>query len=94
MNDTHGLIYCQPERDWTWRDKLRSKIFPFIPCPIPESPPSFQDVVITKCRSDLSLIDRLRVLITGKVETETRIVTENMVGQHRSNSVIRCGRFH
>lgn len=83
---------ASPERPWTWKDKLRSKLFPFTICHIPEAS-DFQDVIVTRTRSELSLADRLRVLFTGKIETETRIVTENMVGETRSNSVVRCGRF-
>ncbi len=88
--------YIQAEslqRRWTWREKLRAKLFPFVICHVPEAPPSFQDVIVSKSRSNLSFTDRLRVLITGKVEVETRIMTDVVIGSHRTNSVIRCGRF-
>jgi hypothetical protein len=88
MNST-----CSPETPWTWRDKLCARVFPFTICNIPEAPASYQDVIVSKSRSSLCFTDRLRVLFTGKVEVETRIVTENMIGSHRTNSVIRCGRF-
>ena len=88
-----GGVPCSIAHDRTWRCRLRAKLFPFTICELPEAPPSFQDVLISISRSQLSFMDRLRVLFTGKVEVETRTVTENMIGSHRTNSVLRAGRF-
>lgn len=83
---------CLPVQ-WTWKDRLRARIFPFVPCDLPQAPASFKDVIVTKVKSDLSVVDRIKVLITGKIEIETRVVTENMVGEHRTAAVVRAGRF-
>lgn len=81
------------DRPWGWRERWKAKFFPFIPCELPEAPASFQDVIITKSKSVLSWKDLMRVIITRKIEVETRIVCENPIGNHKSASVIRCGRF-
>lgn len=78
---------------WTWREKIWAKLFPFTVCDLPEAPASFKDVLTVKTRSQLSFLDRLRVLATGKVETESRVVTENVIGSTRTNSVLRAGRL-
>jgi len=95
MKTTETDNCCAPDQPctWTWRDRLRSKLFPFVICHVPEAPPSFQDCIVTKSKSVLSFTDRLRILLTGKVEVEVRIVTEHVVGSIRTNSVLRAGRF-
>lgn len=72
--------------------KVYRKLFPFEPCPLPDAPASFQDVVITRTKIFVSFADRLRILFTGKAEVETRTVTENIVGGTRTASVLRAGQ--
>lgn len=74
-----------------WYRRLYNRVFPWVPCELPEAPASFQDVIISRAKVNLSFADRLRVLFTGKLEVETRIVTENLVGSTRSKSVTRPG---
>lgn len=74
-------------RPWTWRDKLRCKLFPPQHCELPEAPATHKDVLVCKVFSELSMIDRLRVLITGRIKVETRTVTENVIGDTKTNSV-------
>jgi hypothetical protein len=89
--NTDCYTFAQP---WGWREKLRAKVFPFTICHTPEAPAQFQDVLISKVRSELSFLDRIRVLFTGRVEVEVRTVTENLIGGTATNSVVRCGRFY
>jgi hypothetical protein len=82
-------------RPWTWRDKIRARLFPYKHCDIPDAPKQFGmgDCINHTVRADLSFVDRLRVLITGKIEVESKIVTEHVVGALVTNSVVRSGRF-
>jgi hypothetical protein len=81
------------ENKWTWREKLRARLFPFTPCTLPDSPASWKDCVVSITRCELSFVDRLRVLFTGKLEVETRTVTEHIVGGTKTNGAVRAGRF-
>lgn len=67
---------------WTWRDKLRSKLFPFKPCHVPDAPPEFHDALICRVTAELSFMDRLRVLASGRMSFEAKTVTENRIGRH------------
>jgi hypothetical protein len=33
------------------------------------------------------MLDRLRVLVTGRIRVELRTVTENLIGDHKTKSV-------
>jgi len=78
--------YCTTQ-PWTWRDRLRHKLFPSNYCPLPPAPASYADVVVVRTVVSLSLIDRVRVLLSGKLTVETRTVTENVVGGTVTGSV-------
>lgn len=65
---------------WTWRDRLRFKLFPSEICPLPAAPPTWQDVVVVTTVVTLSFRARLNVLLSGRLKVETRTVTENLVG--------------
>lgn len=75
------------ETPWTWRDRLRSKLFPrrFAECPMPTR---FRPCDVVTVRTDvvLSWADRLRVLVLGRMTVETRTATEYEVGQSESTS--------
>lgn len=86
VRSTDGLCFSS-SRPWTWRDKLRCKLFPPQHCDLPEAPALFQDVLVCRVTSELSMLDRLRVLITGRIRVESRTVTENMMGSHRTKSI-------
>jgi hypothetical protein len=91
MNSENTCLIAR--QNWTWKDRLLAKLFPFVPCHAPEVPASFQDVLIVRTRCSLDFIDRIKVLFTGKVEVETRTATTNLVGDCKTNSVVRAGRF-
>ena len=68
------------ETPWTWRERLRFKLYPSRYCELPEAPASYEDCVVTKTVAVLSLLDRLRVLLSGRFVVETKTVTEHKVG--------------
>ena len=62
----------------TWIDRLRWKLFPLDTCDIPDIPA--KDCVITRTECRFRLTGRLRVLLSGRIEVETKTATENIVG--------------
>lgn len=78
-------------RRWTWRDKLRAKLFPIQHAFAPEAPSHFKDCVTVRSITKMSWVDRLRVLITGIVVTHTRTITENEVGDSITAAVCYVG---
>ncbi len=65
----------------TRKDLLRRKLFPVDPCPLPEAPSTYADVINIKTSVELSFGQRLRVMLTGRLRVETKTVTENRIGQ-------------
>ncbi len=84
--DPESGVTCL-RRPWTWKDKLRCKLFPPQHCGLPEAPPTHKDVLVCRVTSELSWRDRLRVLATGRIRVESRTVTENLIGRHITRSV-------
>lgn len=72
---------------WTWRERLRFKLFPSQPCPLPEAPADWQDVLFVTTVVHLNMLDRLRVLVSGRVKVETRTVAQNLLGATATASV-------
>lgn len=78
---------CAVGGSWTWKDRLRYKLFPSRHADLPEAPANFADVLEVRVDVGLDAMDRLRVLLTGKLHVQTRVVCENRVGDTRSNSM-------
>lgn len=76
---------------WTWRDRLRRRLFPAEHCFAPEAPAEFKDCITLRSVSRFTWIERLRLMWTGIVVTHARIVTENEVGDSRSAAVCYVG---
>lgn len=72
---------------WGWRDRLRFKLFPSRHCQLPEAPAQFRDCLVVRTVVSLPLIDRLRVLASGRLTVETKTVTEYVVGGTATSSV-------
>lgn len=90
--DVQGAMFLSSGDDpRTWRDKLRSKLFPARHCFAPEAPSHFKDCVTVRAVSTMSWIDRLRILWTGIVVTHVRTVTENEVGDSRTAAECYAG---
>jgi len=60
--------------------KFVNRMFPARHCKIPDAPSEFKDCIHGRSVSKLCFSDRLRVLLTGVIVSEIRIVTENEVG--------------
>ena len=82
--DGQGFYVDTP---WTWRERLRFKLFPGRYCDLPEAPATHQDCLTIRTVVVLGWLDRLRLLFSGRLTVETKTVTENMVGQHKTSSV-------
>jgi hypothetical protein len=68
------------ETPWTWRERLKFRLFPHRYCEVPSAPATYQDCVVTKVIATLPWRDRLRVLVSGTMIIETKTVTEHTVG--------------
>lgn len=74
-------------REWTWKDKLRSKLFPRQHCDLPDAPPTYKDVLVCKVVCQLPILERLKLLLSGRFFVEIRTVTENELGRHVTATV-------
>ncbi len=70
----------------TRRERIGWRLFPSQHCDIPDIG-NMRDCVITKTTVDLSLMDRLRVLISGRIEVTAKTATGNEVGAYATNAV-------
>lgn len=84
MNNEQAYFVDTP---WTWRERLRWKLFPSQHCPLPDAPASHLDCVVIKTVVVLGWLDRLRVLFSGHLTVITKTVTENVVGATTTASV-------
>lgn len=84
MNEEQAYFVDSP---WTWRERLRFKLFPSEPCPLPDAPAAWADCVVITTIVHLSVRDRLMLLVSGRIKVETRTVTEHIVGGTKTSSV-------
>ncbi len=85
MNQDEHAFFVDSQ--WTWRDRVRAKLFPSQYCELPNAPGEFKDCIVMKIGVGFSFVDRLRVLLSGKVNIEAKIVCENAVGTNIASSV-------
>lgn len=83
MNTATGFFVEPPPP--TLKERLRAQLFPERALANPQM--SHRDVFVCRTCCTFSWLDRLRILVTGKVMVETRTVTENEIGAHKTNSV-------
>ncbi len=62
------------------------KLFPSKWVDLPEAPAQFKDVMFINSTWVLDWKDRLRVLISGRVEMRAKVVCQNEVGDSRAAS--------
>jgi hypothetical protein len=62
-----------------WHEKLGWKLFPSHHIDLPEMP-NRKDGLICHVTVQLSWLDRLRMLISGKLEVTAKTATENVIG--------------
>lgn len=89
MNEnTVGYVSMVPSRH-----PFTRKLFPINYCLLPDAPKEYKDVLVTITRIELSFLDRLRILWNGKVEVQTKTVTENLIGGCITSNSVTCGTF-
>lgn len=71
----------------TWKDKLRWRFFPARHVDLPQAPKTYKDMLVCRVTCQLSMLDRIRVLISGRLMVESKTVTENEIGKHITASV-------
>lgn len=80
MESVENVAMCasdpHPIRSW-----FRRKLFPCRHVFAPAAPGDWKDCITMHTVCELSLLDRLRVLLTGRLEVTTRTITENEVGR-------------
>jgi hypothetical protein len=74
--------FSVPPRKRTIFDRL----FPAKYVDLPDAPSEFKDVLHVNSRWTLDWKDRIRVLLSGRVETRVKVVCENEVGATVSRS--------
>lgn len=80
------LGYIVP--DLSWRQRLEYWLFPAGHCELPPAPTDSKDVIVSKVEFDLDWKDRVRLLASGRVSVEVRVVTENVVGRCFTHAVL------
>lgn len=73
------------EPQFTFTDRVWMRLFPVAAISEPEMP--HRDMFVCRTRVKFSWLDRLRIVMTGKAMVETRTVTENEIGAHKTASV-------
>lgn len=71
----------------TRRKKFIREWFPAQHCFAPEAPVNYKDAVHIEVDCRFSFVDRLRILICGRVVVKTVTITENTVGNSVTSSV-------
>ena len=78
--------YANPST-YPWWVRIIWRLYPSQHCELPAAPATHQDVLFTNVLVVLPFVDRLRVLISGKLAVRTKTVTENTVGNCVSSTV-------
>jgi len=82
--------YSAPDTRSRWQ-KLVNRMFPAVYCAVPDAPSEFADCIHGRAVARFCLLDRIRVLLTGVIVAEFRIVTENSVGDTVTNAEVYVG---
>lgn len=85
-NDERPMANEAPDTRGFFR-RLIDRLFPTKHCFLPVAPAHYLDVVTVRSVTHFNLRDRLRILITGCVVTESKTVTQRIVGYCATNSV-------
>lgn len=80
MNDAFVQQYV-PQ----WQEKLGRKLFKKHHIDMPDLP-GMKDCLVSRTVAHLSFVDRLKVLISGKIEVTTNTATEHVIGKTFTNS--------
>lgn len=85
--DAQSGAFCVEHKD-TLLDKLRRKLFPYRHCQLPEASAEWKDCMTVHTTCVLSFTDRIRAMLTGRIEVTSRTVTENEIGSHTTASEV------
>src|SRR5882762_7071411 len=80
MNNEREMTY-----NADWAERIRWRLFPNAMVDNPEMHGG-HDCIVSRVRVELSFLDRLRVLISGRAEIVVKTTTENVVGWAETNS--------
>jgi hypothetical protein len=99
MGPVFGEVAERSTRTINWRDRLWFWLFPSRYCPVPEDDQpvkscDWEDCMVMRHRIELSWLDRLRVLVSGRITVESKTVTEFAVGANKTNSVMYANAPH
>jgi len=85
MENESGMV---SDRPWGWRERLSAALYPRKHCPLPDAPATFEGVLVSEVHIELGGVDWLRVLASGRLRVETRIVTEFKSGRTVTAGVV------
>jgi len=82
-------VNCQAvERPWGRKERLAFWLFPKDYKALPQAPFTHKDVLTTRIICHFGIIDRLRILVSGRTFVEARTVCENEVGDCKTASTV------
>lgn len=71
------------------RERIGWRLFPSRHCDMPDLPKlktggqtATRDCLVAHTKVELSFLDRLRVLVSGRIEVVAKTVTENVIGEN------------
>lgn len=79
MNTDNGCMVYVPQ----FREKLGWKLFPAQHFDSPEMQGA-HDCLNCHVVASFSLLDRLRILVSGEIKVTTKSATENLIGKHET----------
>lgn len=88
ITDAYKNINAVSERKRTWKDKLRWKLFSISHIQHRKPDSFYKDFMHTNAIISLSFTNRIRVLLSGRIHYQVRVLTENIVGECSTNSCV------
>lgn len=67
-----------------WQERLGWKLFPQKHVDFPALKGTQRDGIVCRTVTHFSIIDRIRILVSGKVEVTTKTSTENELGENKT----------
>ena len=70
----------------TLKERVVRRLFPYRPCGFPDLQRAQRDGIIARFTIELSVIDRLRALVTGRILIQANTCTENVIGENKTEA--------
>lgn len=90
MTNQETVGYCLPDQSTRFHEFMR-RLFPQAHAEIPPEIESFLnadgEVINFSCSTTLGIVDRLRLIFSGKIRIDSKIVCEKKVGWTKSVAV-------